>query len=163
MNNQSPTTPSYPPLDNLTFYSMLSILQGGMWMLNDIEEFLKQYNISHGRFSILLLILETKEHPIMPMKIAKKLGKSRPTITKMLEKLQKEGFLTSKQSNHDGRAKTLTFTGKAIELLNICVPEYNKRVAAMSAGLTDKEKLQLMNLVAKINFLDTEKKIVVKS
>jgi DNA-binding MarR family transcriptional regulator len=163
MNNKKELKPSYPTLDNLTFYSILGVLQSGMWLLNDIEEFLKQYNISHGRFSILLIILEKKEQPLQAKEVAQKLGKSRPTITNMINKLHKDGFITITHDKRDGRAKILSLTGKAVDFLNLCIPEYNKRIVAMSIDLSNEEKSQLMNILAKINFLDNTKKIVVKT
>jgi len=163
MGAKSAITPTYPVLDNLTFYSILGVLQGGMWLLNDIEEFLKQYNISHGRFSILLMILEAKGQPLQASAVAQKLGKSKPTITKMIDKLHQDIMITISPDKRDGRVKILTLTSKAVDFLTISIPEYNKRLMVMSADLSNDEKIQLMNILAKINFLDDSKKIVVKT
>jgi DNA-binding MarR family transcriptional regulator len=153
----------YEQLDNLSFYSMLSILQGGMWLLNDIESFLRKYNFSHGRFSILLSVLQSREKMIYPVEIAQALGKSKPTITKMIEKLRIEGFIQVLTDSTDRRAKRLKLTNKSYKLLNKIIPVYNRRIIEMSSGLSDDDKYQLMTLVAKINFLDSSRQIMVKS
>lgn len=163
MCNKEDLKIEYQILDDVTFYSILGVLQGGMWLLNDIEEFLKQYNISHGRFSILLIILEAKDHPIQAKEIAQRLGKSKPTIKKMIDKLYQDNYITITQDKRDSRAKLLALTGKAVGFLNISIPEYNKRLTLMGAELSHDEKKQLMTLLAKINFLDPSKKIVVKT
>ncbi|MCP4164188.1 MAG: hypothetical protein GY760_29355 [Deltaproteobacteria bacterium] len=148
-------------LDNLTFYSMLSILQGGLWLQNDIEKFLKDYGISHGRFSILISILESSDKSMLPIEMARILGKSKPTISKMIQKLEDDKYLITRVDINDGRTKRLVLTKKANDLLDIVIPLYNKRLAEMSSGLTDRDKSQLMEIMAKINFLDSSKQIVV--
>ncbi|MCP4176153.1 MAG: hypothetical protein GY756_00125 [bacterium] len=149
-------------LDNLTFYSMLSILQGGLWLQNDIEKFLKDYGISHGRFSILISILESSDKSMLPIEMARKLGKSKPTISKMIQKLEDDKYLITRIDINDGRTKRLVLTKKANDLLDNVIPLYNKRLAEMSSGLTDTDKSRLMEIMAKINFLDSSKQIVVK-
>ncbi len=149
-------------LDNLTFYSMLSVLQGGLWLLNDLEEFLKKYNLSHGRFSILLAVMESSESSMIPAEMALMLGKSKPTISKMVKKLEEDHFLCITKDGKDKRIKRLSITGKAEELLNTVIPDYNKRIIEMSSGLSDTDKSQIMKIISKINFLNSERRITVK-
>ncbi len=153
---------NYRELNNLTFYSMLSVLQGGMWMLNDMELYLKPFNLSHGRFSILLTLLGSTNKSLNPVELAEKLGKSKPTITKMIEKLISDGLVSNTDDSRDKRRKLIILTAKAVNLLNIIIPEYNKRISSMSKNLTDSDKKQLMEIIAKIDFLDPAKEIMVK-
>ncbi|MCP4133742.1 MAG: MarR family transcriptional regulator [bacterium] len=148
-------------IDDLTFYSMLSVLQGGMWLLNDIENFLKDYGISHGRFSILLSIMETPDKSTLPIEIARKLGKSKPTITNMMKKLEDDGLVSTIEDSDDGRAKRLVLTKKAKNLLDEIIPLYNKRISTMSEHLSEDDKYTLMRIISKINFLDPSKNITV--
>ncbi|MBI9101522.1 MAG: MarR family transcriptional regulator [Spirochaetales bacterium] len=146
-------------MDNLTFYSLLSLLQGGMWLLNDIENFLKDFGISHGRFSVLLSLKETKDHMALPADIARSLGKSKPTITKMIGRMESDGLVVINTGKRDGRTREMALTEKGIKLLDRIVPEYNKRLSLMSRNVSDKDKRVLMNIVAKIDFMDESKKI----
>src|SRR5512145_2739356 len=112
-------------LDDLTFYALLSVLQGGMWLLNDIEDFLKPYGISHGRFSILLALQQSAEEALISRQIAVMLGKSKPTVARMLERLASDGLIRLHGDRTDGRKKRIALTGKATALLGPIVPAYN--------------------------------------
>lgn len=150
-------------VDDLTFFSMLSVLQSGMWLLNDIESFLKQFDLSHGRFSILLAMKQSSDGSAISQQLAVMLGKSKPTITRMVGKLQAGGFVTVTGDNDDGRKKRLVLTAKARALLAKIVPQYNQRIRKMSAGLTHKDKRDLLRILSKVNFLDPLKKITTNS
>ncbi len=154
---------AYTPLDDLTFYSLLSVLQGGMWLLNDLESFLLKYHMSYGRFSILLTLLDEKNNPLIPVELSRKLGKSKPTISRMIAKLEADGYIEETADSRDRRAKRLILTSQALDFLDAAIPEYNTRIRAMSSQLSEEEKRQLMNLIGKINFLDPAKEIVIKT
>ncbi len=149
----------YRKLDDLTFYSMLGVLQGGMWLQNDLETYLSGFGISQGRFSILLSVLESEATLIQPSKLAVQLGRSKPTITKMIEKLIKDELIHKKTSVGDRRGKILTLTEKGEDLLNRIIPGYNLRIQQMSASLSDEEKNSLLQILSKINFLNSEREI----
>lgn len=144
-------------IDDLTFNAMYSVLQSGMWLLNDLETFLRPYDLSQARLSILLAIQESEEGNINPNVIAGITGKSRPAITRTIEKLSKDGLIAVEQDLADGRGKKLRLTAASEELLEEIVPEYNKRICEMSSSFSESDKEQLISLLKKINFLDKEK------
>ncbi len=144
-------------LDDLTFFSMLSLLQGGMWLLNDLENYLKPFGLSQGRLSILLEITESQGGIVSPGDLARQTGKSRPTVTRMIERLDKDGLITVHSDNDDRRSKILSLTDKATNLLEEVIPVYNERIRLMSVALNDGDKRQLMALISKIDFFDKDR------
>jgi len=148
-------------IDDLTFYSMLAVLQGGMWLLNDIEEFLKAYGISHGRFSILLALMQSTDQAMISREIALRLGKSKPTVARMLERLASDGLIQVQGDRADGRKKRIGLTAKATTLLGRIVPRYNQRIARMSRRLSAADKRQLMRIIARVDFLDPHRTIAI--
>lgn len=149
----------YEEIDNLTFCSMLGVLQGGMWLLNDLETYLSDFGISQGRFSILLAVLDSERTPVQPSTLAVQLGRSKPTITKMIEKLINDRLIYKKKSEGDRREKILTLSEKGEELINRIVPGYNLRIQQMSSSLTKVEKNSLLQILSKINYLNSEREI----
>lgn len=146
-------------IDDLTFNSLYSVLQGGMWLLNDIENFLKDYNISHGRFSILLSMKQSGDETLLSAEMARILGKSKPTISNMIKRLEKEGFILCERQEEDSRGKKLLLTEKAEEFLNRVIPLYNERIAEMTSLWNDDDKRELISLISKIQFPDPKKRI----
>lgn len=159
--DQTQSAGSVSKLDNLTFYSMLSILQGGMWLLNDLEKYLKPFGLSQGRFSILLSVAEARGESMNPDSLALITGKSRPTVSSMMERLRLDELISIWIDPEDKRRRILEVTLKATKLLEEIIPEYNERIRRMSSNLSDDEKKQLMNIISRVNFLDPLKKISV--
>jgi DNA-binding MarR family transcriptional regulator len=153
--------PGTDKLNELTFYSLLSVLQGGMWLQNDIEKFLKPFGLSHGRFSILLTLLENGDSDVIHKDISSFLGKSLPTITKMLKRLEKDNLVEVKQSEKDSRMKNFHLSPEGQQLIDEIIPAYNLRLERIGSNLSIDEKAQLMSLIAKLNYPEHGQKIKV--
>ena len=136
---------------------MLNLLKSGIWLLNDLETYLRPLNMSQARLSILLYIENSAEGIINPKDLAKLTGKSKPGITRMMDKLFENGFISIKQDDVDGRKKKLCLTKKGKQLMGKIIPEYNLRIMEMSLNLTNEEKQTLNKLLGKINFLEKDK------
>ena len=143
--------PEADKLDDLTFRSLLSVLEGGMRLQNDIENFLKPFSISHGRFSILLTLLRNEDSDVIHKEISSFLGKSLPTITKMLARLTADGLIEVSKSAGDRRVKKFNLSIKGRNLLDEIIPAYNKRLGRMASGLDSPEKEQLISLISKLS------------
>lgn len=146
-------------IDDLTFNTMYSVLQSGMWLLNDLESYLRPLNLSQAKLSILLAIKESADGIISPNEIAQITGKSRPGITRAIEKLSETGIVSISIDNSDGRRKRLSLTESGQKLLDKIIPEYNKRLIEMSSEFNQDEKVQLIHLLRKIKFLHKEKQL----
>jgi len=146
-------------LDDLTFNSMFAILQGGMWLLNDIEEYLRPFDMSQGRLSTLLSILDSTDGRIQPAEIALMTGKSRPTVSKMISRLVKDGYVRQLAHELDARGKRLEMTPKGKSLLESIVPGYDGRLRRMAKSLSSQDKREIIKLLAKIDFLDSKKNL----
>ena len=140
---------------------MLGVLQAGMWLLNDLEKFLAVYGMSHGRFSILLAIVESEGGTLNPASLAKITGRSKATIANLIAKLESDGYIISSVDSSDGRAKRLFLSGKAVVFLNQAVPLFNARLRAMSFKITEEEKLSLLGIISKIDFGDPDKQVLI--
>lgn len=138
-------------VDGYTFETLLSVLEKGLAMQNDIEEYLRPYEISHGRFSILMTLYKHLNQWVNPSSIATELNKSRPTITGMIKKLLLDGLIDEKCDDSDGRKKVVKLNTKGYELLGEIIPDYNKRIISIGKNLSYQEKEELQKLVKKLN------------
>lgn len=141
----------YFEVDDFTFETLLCVFQLGNEMQNDIELYLKKFNISHGRFSILLTLYKRLNEWVSPSYLAKELKKKKPTITGMIKKLIDDGLIVQIDNNSDARSKLYKLSNKGYKLLGQIIPEYNNRLITMGVNLTHDEKIQLQQLLRKIN------------
>ncbi len=144
-------------LDSLTFSSMFNVMQAGMWLLNDLEDYLRPKNLSQARLTVLLMLKEKGEGILNPAEIARMTGKTRPGITRMILRLEAEGLITVSKQEKDARSKSLQLSQEGELLLDEIIPAYNERIRSMSESLSEEDKELLNTLLKKIRFLDTQK------
>ena len=145
------------PSDDLNFYTLLNIVQCGIWLQNDIEKYLSQYDFSYTRFSILLTVFEAGELGITGNEISIKLGLSKVTISKLIKKLEDDKFIEVQTYENDLRKKKFTLTISAIETLHKIIPGYLERMRLIGSNTSVEEKKILIKLLNKINVLDSKK------
>ncbi len=151
---------SVSPKNDLTFYSLLAVLQSGMWLQSDIEKYLGGFGLSHGRYSILLSLENSTDGTLVGNQLAAMMGVSKPTISKMVDRLIAEEYIEATGEEDDGRKKRYSVTKKAGILLSRINPGYMERLQQIGAGLNDHDKESLIEILSKINFLDPAKTII---
>jgi DNA-binding MarR family transcriptional regulator len=157
------------PDDDLNFYSLLGIVQSGMWLQDDIEKYLTKHGVSFGRFSLLLAALESQDSPVETRapagagasatgnELSAKLGINKATVAKMVEKLRVEGLVEVSADESDSRKRRYSVTRKGRSLLGRIIPGYLERMRIIGANLSMDEKRFLVRALGKINFLDPRK------
>jgi len=144
------------PIDDYNFYSLLGIVQSGMWLQRDLELYLKDFDISLGRFSILLSIFETNDQRLNGRDLSKKVGVSKTTISKMLKKLLENELIKSNSKIKDKRIIEYELTKLGITKLNEVIPGYLMRMRVIGSNISFEEKKQLIDIISKISFIDRE-------
>jgi len=144
------------PSDDLNFYSLVSIVQCGMWLQDDIEKYLSRYGLSYGRFSILLSILGSEARWLNGNEVAHVVGISKATVSKMVKKLLEEGLLEIKKENSDSRENEYYISTKGKKLLDKIIPGYLERMRIIGSNITIDEKKHLLKILNKVNFIGSK-------
>jgi|WetSurMetagenome_2_1015567.scaffolds.fasta_scaffold322853_2 DNA-binding MarR family transcriptional regulator len=123
-------------------------------VLNAISHTLKPFHFSESKLSLLLALLiglDKQKKSIQPSKVAEKLGIKRSSVTKQLNWLEENGFISRNTSAEDQRMIDVGITQKGYRLLNGAMPKYWQTCAEMSNRLTEKETAFLVTLLQKIH------------
>jgi len=91
-----------------------------------------------------------------PGALADMLGVSRPTVTAMLAKLERLGFLTKKRSTRDKRVFRIILTKKGERISKADHAAYTDLLELLDKRLDDKEKAMLESLMEKMADLALE-------
>lgn len=135
-------------------YIVYFISKTKMYMEKFIEKKLKENNMgelvsSHG--NILTVLYENKESRLTMKDIASKIGKDKSTVTVLVNKLIKLGYVEKHPSKQDKRIVYISLTPKAIEAQsrynNICSDVRNTAYR----GFTKEEKEQFLKLLRKLS------------
>jgi DNA-binding MarR family transcriptional regulator len=123
-------------------------------VLDAVSNSLKPFHFSESKLSLLLALLiglDKQKKSIQPSKIAAKLGIKRSSVTKQLNWLEGNGFISRSICVDDQRMVDVGITQKGYRLLNGAMPKYWQTCAEMSNRLTEEETTLLVTLLQKIH------------
>ena len=117
-----------------------------------IEAFYNQYQLSPGRFQILLILRCAEGYALLPSELAKKTGVSRASMTQFLDSLEKAGYVERKAFPGDRRAILIQISVNGLKTLNKKIlPLYFMRSAKFSNRCTKTEMKQFTAMYEKIS------------
>ena len=121
---------------------------------NDLETlfapFFERHQLSQGRFSVLMRLLNAPEHMLAPSQLADYLGVTRAAISKLLDGLEHSGLIERRLDPTDHRVWLITPTGAACTLLEEILPPHFQRIRHIMNVLTKEEQDQLITLLVKL-------------
>ena len=116
------------------------------------ESFYARFNLTPGRFQILLLLRVSSERALSPSDLADKVGVSRATMTQFVDCLEKTGFVQRKAFPGDRRAMLIELSKEGLEALDKKIlPTYFKRCRIMSAKTTMAEMKEFVEVYRRIS------------
>ena len=113
-----------------------------------IDKALKPYNMNSAKFNILMIIKHVGgEEGVQQNFISDKLLVTPSNITKMLDKLETEEFITRNDKKNDRRVKIIKITKKGSKLLDEVWQEYKNVICEIAPKQTEENKLQLLQML----------------
>ena len=81
----------------------------------------------------------------------KRQGVKRATMTGLLDRLERGDLIERLLHHRDRRKIGVRLTSRGRQVLAEMLPDYYRSVARIMANLTEKERLELMTLLGKVN------------
>jgi DNA-binding MarR family transcriptional regulator len=117
-----------------------------------VESFYDRFNLSPGRFHILLILRCAEDYSLSPSELAEKTGVSRASMTQFLDALEKAEYVCRKDFPGDRRATLVQITPNGLKTINKeILPIYFKRCSLFSSSCTKAEIKQLTEMYEKIS------------
>ncbi|MFO1451149.1 MAG: MarR family transcriptional regulator [Opitutaceae bacterium] len=143
----------FPDLDPSASEVYLHLLRTGDEVFRTCDAHLAAHNISQGRFTVLMLLLDKATdcpHARTPAELAEMAGVTRATMTGLIDTLERDGFVRREPDPHDRRMMSVNLTPAGQQFLSRFLPEHFRRTAALMAFLTENERKVLVKLLAKV-------------
>lgn len=118
----------YPDADIDSVLQFLSILRIGADLSDALDRFLAKYGLLQGRWWVLILLMRENDLTSSPSELAKKAGVSRPTMTGLIDGLERDGLVARIADNQDRRKNLITLTASGQKKLDEVMPDYYRRV-----------------------------------
>jgi DNA-binding MarR family transcriptional regulator len=140
----------YPDLDIPSVETCLAFLDTTAEFYEAIDSYFAQYDLSRGKFTLLMQLLEVDENGLLPSEFAQRAGVTRATVTSLLDGLEREELITRQSHPTDRRMLRVHITAKGRELMNEILPDHFCRTKALMGNLSDREKKTFIKLLAKL-------------
>ena len=104
---------------------------GLLWgkISSNLDEILQTKNLNISKFNILMIIKHAGGYyGIQQNEISKRLLVTASNITKLLDKLEKDGLITRNSKKDDRRVKLIRITDYGSKLLDTVWPEYKQAI-----------------------------------
>lgn len=144
-------TERYPTINPSALKTCAALLRAGSELLTAFETILGIYGLSQGRFLTLIVMNRTPDEEINPSTLAEKVGVKRATMSGLLDGLERSGLVERLTYPEDRRKRGIRLTAKGRQVLDDMLPDYYRNIAKIMMHLTEKERLELMSLLAKVN------------
>jgi len=144
---------AFPDLDPSATEVFLHLLRAGDSAFRTVEVHLAEHNISQGRFTVLLLLLDKADNcprPSTPAELADMAGVTRATMTGLVDTLERDGLVRREPDPKDRRMMSVNLTPKGQALLHEILPGHFQCMAALMHSLTEAERKTLVRLLNKI-------------
>ena len=107
--------------------------------------------ITAAQKRVIIYLYEQKDNgDIFQRDVEQYLSIRRPTATRMINNMEKNGFVRRESVEYDGRLKKLTLTQKSIDMYNEIFNEIDIAERNMTRGLTEWEKQEFLRIARKI-------------
>lgn len=127
----------------LTWFRFIRVLKK---LLPQMDEHLKQWNLSQGQFDLLAEI--ATEEGINQQTCANRLNVTKGNITQHLNNLEKRGYLRREKL---GRDNYIVLTAEGRTLFSTIMPDHDKYIKGLLASLTPEEVQQFAAILRKLD------------
>ena len=140
----------HPYMNPSAIKTFAELLRTGSDLLTAFETLLAKNGLSQGRFLTLIVMNRKPDEEINPSSLAEMVGVRRPTMTGLLDRLERDGLIERLAYRRDRRKIGVRLTTSGRQVLDAILPDYYRNIAKIMSSLTEKERLELMSLLGKV-------------
>ena len=115
-----------------------------------LEEVFTRFGLRGADFAVIATLVRLGEEPVSQRRLASALGLSAGTVSVRVDRLVKRGLVQRHPDPDDGRGALLSLTKPAQKLFEAAAPEHLANASELLAGLTEREREQLGQLLGKL-------------
>ncbi len=139
-----------PEVDTTSVGTYLLFILVAREVLDLQQAFFDRFELSEGKFVVLLLLRQAPHYRLTPSALAEAAGVTRGTMTGLLAGLERSGLVKRTEHPQDGRMFSIELTQQALDLFEQILPERFKHIEEFMSSLTGEEQHQLQALLEKL-------------
>jgi len=135
---------------NVEQEGLLNLFIASNYLHSKLEIVCNNFNITLAQFNVLRILKGAHPEGYPRGEIIRRMVEPSPDVTRLIDRLIKEGLVERFYSDNDRRLSLARITKKGIALLTRINPEVDKFLLEYSSVLTKSEKEILTNLLEKL-------------
>ena len=112
------------------------------------REEIATHKLTHGQFFLIVAIIE--EEGLLPSELAEKTCQDRPTITGLLDRLEKDGWIKRKPDPNDRRALHIFLTPQAASKIEVIMRLFEETNQKFLNRFTPEEWRQIQSFLSRL-------------
>ena len=130
--------------------ALLNLFIASNYLHSKLEFVCSDFKITLAQFNVLRILKGAHPNGYPRHEIIRRMVEPSPDVTRLIDRLIKEGFVERFYSVNDRRLSLARITKKGINLLTKINPEVNKFISEYSSSLSKTEKEMLSNICEKL-------------
>lgn len=131
--------------------SLLNLLVAADVVRGKLDSFFAGYEITSGQYNVLRILKGAGDEGHPRGEIADRMLERAPDITRLVDRLEKQMFVSRGRSGEDRRHSVTRITNKGLDLLNLIEPELHAFGNQIVQRLSLAEMIALMSICEKIH------------
>lgn len=140
----------FPGINITAVEGCIALLRTASDISKLLDEHFSMYDISEGKFTILMLLYRQSDYQLTPITLSQKAEVTKGTMTGLISGLENQGFIEKIPNPCDQRGYFVRLSPKGLCLLEKILPVHYTLIANLMSGLEDE---QLKELTSLLNFL----------
>ncbi len=114
------------------------------------DEHLKQIDLTQSQADVIVLLAHESEKVFRQRDIESALNYSNPTVTGLINRLEQKGFIVRRVDPEDSRARIISLTDKALEIIEEIYESIRQTEQMLLDGFSEEEVELLQPLMSRI-------------
>jgi len=130
--------------------AFLNLLVAADYAQTQIDRICAEFDITRGQYNVLRILRGAGEAGHPRYEIAARMVEKAPDVTRLIDRLEKQGLVMRERSAEDKRHSITRITKKGLELLNRVEPKLDEAKHSISKKLSLPEWIALSSLCEKL-------------
>jgi DNA-binding MarR family transcriptional regulator len=139
----------YADFDAATMRALLALRVTAQRVENVLGSWFLDVDLTPQKFGVLV-VLQAEGEPISLSDLRRYLGTTQANVTGLVAGLERDGYIERRASTEDRRVSYISLARAGKRILQSMLPQYFARNKAALKSLTQAEKKQLVELLAKV-------------
>ncbi|WP_419787076.1 MarR family winged helix-turn-helix transcriptional regulator [Pseudodesulfovibrio sp.] len=139
-----------PDVDTTGMQVFIRLLALGSECLSQLDRALAEFDLSHGRWIVLMLLRRRKVWEARPSELAREQGITKASMSGLTQRLERQGLITRKGDEQDKRGTVLVLTDQGAALIERVLPRLAQLMEQTLSPLAGNERMELRLLLEKL-------------